>query len=246
MAKKFDVLSIVIPVYNEEKTLAKILEMIDEVAIPLRKQVIIVNDASIDGSWEVLQRLGQSRPDYILRSHEKNLGKGAALRTGLALATGDIVLIQDADLEYHPRDYPALLQPFFEDDADVVYGSRFIGGGGPRRVLFFWHSVGNRFLTLFSNMLTNLTLSDMETCYKVFRREIIEKIRIESPRFGFEPEITQKVANLHPRIFEVPISYHGREYAEGKKITWKDGMAAFYWMIRFKFFPWISKFKRAG
>lgn len=235
MNRKFESLSIVIPVYNEEKTLVKILEMVDAVAIPLRKQIIIVNDASKDGSWELLQRIAQGRPDYVIRSHEQNMGKGAALRTGIALATGDIVLIQDADLEYHPRDYPALLQPFFEDEADVVYGSRFIGGGGPRRVLFFWHSVGNRVLTLISNMLTNLTLSDMETCYKVFRREVIQKITIESPRFGFEPEITQKIADLHARVFEVPISYHGREYSEGKKITWKDGIAAFYWMLKFKF-----------
>ena len=235
MNRKYETISIVIPVFNEEKTLVKILEMVDAVAIPLRKQIIIVNDASKDGSWELLQKIAEGRPDYVIRSHEHNMGKGAALRTGIALATGDIVLIKDADLEYHPRDYPALLQPCFEDEADVVYGSRFIGGGGPRRVLFFWHSVGNRVLTLISNMLTNLTLSDMETCYKVFRRDVIQKITIESPRFGFEPEITQKIADQHARVFEVPIGYHGREYAEGKKITWKDGIAAFYWMLKFKF-----------
>jgi glycosyltransferase involved in cell wall biosynthesis len=214
---QYQTLSIVIPVYNEMETLEKILERVESVEIPLKKEIILIDDGSVDGSRDLLKKLQKKNPDYIVHFHDKNQGKGAALKTGFSRATGDIVLIQDADLEYDPKDYPRLLEPILSNDADVVFGSRFSGGGGPRRVLYFWHSIGNRMLTMLSNMLTNLTLSDMETCYKVFTREIIQQIDISSPRFGFEPEITQKVADLNCRIYEVPISYHGRVYTEGKK-----------------------------
>ncbi|HET9917768.1 MAG TPA: glycosyltransferase family 2 protein, partial [Candidatus Binatia bacterium] len=210
-------------------------------AFPVPKEIILVDDGSQDRSRQILQRLEQANQaandplnQIKVFLHSQNQGKGAALRTALGHVTGDIVLVQDADLEYDPDDYPALLEPIQNGQADVVYGSRFIGGG-PHRVLFFWHSVGNRGLTLLSNMLTNLNLSDMEVGYKVFRAEVLKGIELKSNRFGFEPEITMKLAKKRCRFYEVPISYHGRTYEEGKKITWKDGIAALYYMLRFKF-----------
>jgi glycosyltransferase involved in cell wall biosynthesis len=223
-------LSVVIPVYNEIATIEEILNRVKSVS--LEKEIIVVEDASTDGTREWLQKLDD--PDIKVFFHDKNRGKGAALRTGFEEVAGEIVIVQDADLEYDPREYDRLIEPIIDGRADVVYGSRFTGG--PQRVLFFWHYVGNKFLTLLSNMLTNLNLSDMETCYKIFRAELLEKITITSDRFGFEPEITAKFARLHCRIYEVPISYSGRNYEEGKKITWKDGLAAFFHIVRFRFF----------
>lgn len=230
---KFESLSIVIPVYNEERTVEALLNKVRAVDVGLKKEIIIVNDCSRDGTAAVLERLAKEDPSLVVLHHERNQGKGAALRTGFARATGDIVLIQDADLEYDPREYPQLLAPILEGHADVVYGSRFIGGG-PHRVLFFWHMVGNKFLTLLSNMMTNLNLTDMEVCYKVFRREILQGIQIKENRFGFEVEITAKVARKKCRIYEVPVSYHGRTYEEGKKINWKDGVRALWCIIRYR------------
>ncbi len=201
----------------------------------LELDLVVVDDASTDGTAELLRQLADAgRPPFRLHEHPVNRGKGAALRTGFAAATGDLVLVQDADLEYHPRDYPRLLQPILDGEADVVYGSRFLGG--PHRVLFFWHFVGNRWLTLLSNVFTDLNLSDMETGYKVFRREVLERIELRSERFAIEPELTAKVAKLGVRIFEVPISYYGRTYAEGKKIGWKDGVAAIWAILRYNLF----------
>jgi glycosyltransferase involved in cell wall biosynthesis len=225
-------LSIIVPVYNERKTIEEIIRRVQAVDLDLEKEIIVVDDGSTDGTREALQSLGLAELRVVV--HEKNKGKGAALRSGFDRAEGDIILIQDADLEYDPREYPKLLEPILDGRAEVVYGSRFLGG--PHRVLYFWHYVGNRFLTTFSNMLSNLNLTDMETCYKVFRRDVLQKIELKSPRFGFEPEITVKLAKLHCRIYEVPISYSGRDYAEGKKIGWKDGLAAFFHLIRFRFF----------
>jgi glycosyltransferase involved in cell wall biosynthesis len=221
-------ISIVIPVYNEAKTVKEILSCV--MATPYDKEVIVIDDGSKDGTREILMEL--SSPDLQVISHDRNYGKGAALRTGFSRATGDLVIIQDADLEYSPSDYPKLLKPLLDGRADVVYGSRFIGGD-EHRTLFFWHMIGNRFLTLFSNMLSNLNLTDMETCYKAFRREILGKITIEENRFGFEPEITAKVAKLGARIFEVGISYSGRTYSEGKKIGWRDGFSAMRCIIKY-------------
>ena len=223
-------LSVVIPVYNEIATIEEILNRVK--SVPLEKEIIVVEDASTDGTREWLQKLDD--PDIKVFFHDKNRGKGAALRTAFEKVAGEIVVVQDADLEYDPREYDRLIEPIIDGRADVVYGSRFTGG--PQRVLFFWHYVGNKFLTLLSNMLTNLNLSDMETCYKIFRAELLEKITLTSNRFGFEPEITAKFAKLHCRIYEVPISYSGRNYEEGKKITWKDGLAAFFHIVRFRFF----------
>jgi glycosyltransferase involved in cell wall biosynthesis len=225
-------LSIIVPVYNERQTIEEIVRRVQAVDLNLEKEIIVVDDGSTDGTGEILQTL--ELPGLRTVIHEKNKGKGAALRSGFDLAEGEIILIQDADLEYDPREYPQLLEPILDGRADVVYGSRFLGG--PHRVLYFWHYVGNRFLTTFSNMLSNLNLTDMETCYKVFRRDILQKIKLKSPRFGFEPEITVKLAKLHCRIYEVPISYSGRDYAEGKKIGWKDGLAALFHLVRFRFF----------
>jgi glycosyltransferase involved in cell wall biosynthesis len=231
-------LSILMPVYNEERTLEEAVRRVRAVEMP--KEIILVDDGSADGSREILMRLQQesdsaddplNQTRVILHSHNK--GKGAALKTALSHATGDIVIVQDADLEYDPADYPQLLEPIQSGHADVVYGTRF-AGGGTHRVLFFWHSVGNRALTLISNMLTNLNLSDMEVGYKVFRAEVLKGIDLKSRRFGFEPEVTMKLAKRHCRFYEVPISYHGRTYEEGKKITWRDGMAALYTIIRFR------------
>ena len=220
-------ISIVIPVYNEEKTVQEMISKVSQ--IPFEKEILVIDDGSTDKTPEVLRSLqGNS---LILLRHEQNKGKGAALRTGFSKVTGDIILIQDADLEYNPEDYPALLQPILEGKADVVYGSRFLGG--PHRVLFFWHYAGNRFLTLLSNILSNLNLSDMETGYKVFKKEVLNQIKLKSNRFGFEPEFTIKIAKKKMRVYEVPISYYGRDYSEGKKITWKDGLAAIYALFRF-------------
>lgn len=222
-------ISVVIPVYNEEKT---ILEIIDKVkAVPLDKEIIIVDDASTDGTKEKLMKLiNESNIRIIFK--EKNEGKGSALQTGFKYVSGDIVIIQDADLEYDPMDYMKLITPILEGKADVVFGSRFLGY--PRRVLYFWHTVGNKLLTLFSNMLNNINLTDMETCYKVFKSSILKEIKFKSKRFGFEPEFTAKVSKKKYKIYEVPISYYGRNYKEGKKINWKDGLAALFWIIYYR------------
>jgi len=220
-------LSIVVPVYNEAGTIREILDRVR--TLPHAKEIIIVDDGSLDGTRDILRAVAGGEVRVFF--HQQNRGKGAAVRTGIARARGDVVVIQDADLEYHPRDIPALLDPIARGEADVVYGSRFLGG--PHRVLNFWHYVGNRVLTLLSNVFTNLNLTDMETGYKVFRADVLRQIEIESDRFGFEPEITAKVARLRCRIFEQPISYSGRDYDEGKKITWRDGVAALVHIIRF-------------
>jgi glycosyltransferase involved in cell wall biosynthesis len=225
-------LSVVIPVYNEKNTIKTIVNQVQGVNIELDKEIILVDDGSTDGTQEILKELKSEVVKVFI--HEKNQGKGNALQTGFSKATGDFVIIQDADLEYDPKEYPQLLTPLLDGRADAVYGSRFLGG--PHRVLFFWHYIGNKMLTTFSNMLSNLNLTDMETCYKVFRREILDKISLKSKRFGIEPEITLKLAKLKCRIYEVPISYSGRDYSEGKKIGWKDGLAAIFHIIRFKFF----------
>ncbi len=231
-------LSIVIPVYNELPTVEELLRRVRGAALPaeVERQIVIVDDGSTDGTAELLARLVEGMEDEVeLVRHPENRGKGAAVRTGFAKADGDILLIQDADLEYHPRDYPALLGPILDGEADVVYGSRF--HGGPQRVLFFWHYLGNRALTFLSNLMSDLNLSDMETCYKVMRREAIEGMELRSNRFGIEPELTAKLAKRKLRIFEVPISYYGRTYAEGKKIGWRDGIAAAWAILRYNLFP---------
>jgi len=223
-------ISVVIPVYNEAKTVRELIARVQ--SVPLDKEIIIVDDASSDGTREVLGEF-KNREGITVLFHEKNQGKGAALRTAFQQVKGDIVIIQDADLEYDPQEYGKLIKPILDGKADAVYGSRFLGG--PHRVLLFWHYVGNKILTLFSNMLTNLNLTDMETCYKVFKASLLKQFTIESNRFGVEPEITTKLAKLKCRIYEVDISYSGRDYTEGKKINWKDGIAAFYWIIKFTF-----------
>jgi glycosyltransferase involved in cell wall biosynthesis len=227
-------LTAIMPVYNEAATVAEVVNVV--LAQRPIQQLVIVDDCSKDGTWDKLQSLAQNEPRIKLIHHDVNQGKGAALRTGIAHATSEIVIIQDADLEYDPAEYYLLLAPIRSGKADVVFGSRFLGGGGAHRVLYFWHSIGNTVLTLCSNMATDLNLTDMETCYKTFRREVVQKVRIEENRFGFEPEITAKVAKLKVRIFEVGISYYGRTYAEGKKIGWRDGFRALWCILKYNFF----------
>jgi len=230
-------LSVVVPCYNEQNTIEEIINAVR--LAPMgenfkEKEIIIVDDFSTDGTRDVLlKKIAPAGPKIIY--HERNQGKGAALRTGIAAATGDVVIIQDADLEYDPREYPLLLAPFIHNNADVVFGSRFMGGK-PHRVLYFWHAVGNWVLTTLSNMFTNLNLTDMETCYKSFRREIVQSIKIEEDRFGFEPEITAKVAKKGCVVYEVGISYYGRTYSEGKKIGWKDGLRAIWCILKYNLF----------
>ena len=223
-------LSIIIPAFNEAAFLPEVIRRVEET--PYDKEIIIVDDGSTDDTREYLKGLVSEGIKVIV--HEKNMGKGAAMRTGIAVASGDVVIVQDADLEYDPKDYPVLLEPIMQGKADVVYGSRFLGG--PHRVLFFWHSIGNSLITLISNMFTDLNLTDMETGYKAFRKKVFDTITIESNRFGFEPEITAKVAKKGFRIYEVPISYSGRSYQEGKKITWKDGFKAIFTVLKYNLF----------
>ncbi|MGH1362036.1 MAG: glycosyltransferase family 2 protein [Calditrichia bacterium] len=227
-------LSIVIPVYNERETLEELVQRVCEVQLPgVEKELILVDDGSTDGTRELITDKLSSQVQQVI-FQPQNQGKGAALRVGFAAATGDVLVVQDADLEYDPREYIKLLQPILDGRADVVYGSRF-SGEGPHRVLFFWHYVGNKFLTLLSNMFTNLNLTDMETCYKMFRRDVLEGIVLQQNRFGFEPEITAKFARGNWRIYEVGISYYGRTYEEGKKIGWKDGLKALWCIVRYGF-----------
>lgn len=230
-------LSIIIPVYNEARTIHQILDLLRELTLVnnIQKEIIIVNDCSTDESGEVIQSYASRYPEMEMRllQHSVNKGKGAALHTGIREATGEYVIIQDADLEYDPEEYNLLLKPVLRGFADVVYGSRFMGGN-PHRILFFWHSIGNAVLTFLSNMFTDLNLTDMETCYKLFRRDIIQSLRLKEERFGFEPEVTAKVSRVHNvRIYEVGISYYGRTYAEGKKIGWRDGFQAIYCIFRY-------------
>lgn len=223
-------LTIVIPVYNELSTIEEIIQRVREAPVA-DKEIIVVDDFSTDGTRELLQERLYQQVDKVVYQ-PRNFGKGFALKAGFKEATGDVVIVQDADLEYDPNQYPALMDPIVKDRADVVYGSRFMGGG-PHRVVYFWHFVGNKLLTLISNMFTNINLTDMETCYKLFRREIIQSIDIQEPRFGFEPEITAKVSRKNVRIFEMGISYYGRTYAEGKKIGWRDGMRAIWCVLKY-------------
>jgi glycosyltransferase involved in cell wall biosynthesis len=233
-------LSIIIPAYNEERTIHFILDKVKTVQLiqNIEKEIIITNDCSKDDTEGAIQRYMAANPDQNIQyfKHEVNKGKGAALHTGISKATGDFVVIQDADLEYDPQEYNILLKPFLDGFADVVYGSRFMGGR-PHRILFFWHTIGNKFLTFLSNMFTNLNLSDMETCYKMFRRETIQGLALKENRFGFEPEVTARVSRIpNIRIYEVGISYYGRTYEEGKKIGWKDGVRAIYCILKYNIF----------
>jgi glycosyltransferase involved in cell wall biosynthesis len=221
--------SVLIPVYNERETIREVIDRVR--SVPVETEIILVDDYSVDGTREILRELADSQKDLKVEFHEVNRGKGAAIRTALRHATGDVVVIQDADMEYDPVEYPRLLAPIEQGVADVVYGSRFLGG--PHRVLFFWHELGNKFLTLLSNILTNLNLTDMETGYKMFRTDVIKHMRLTTDRFGFEPEVTARIAQMRCRIYELPISYWGRDYGSGKKITWRDGVAAFWHIFKF-------------
>jgi len=223
-------LSIVIPIYNERETLETLIAKVN--SVDYDKEILLIDDFSSDGTREVLKKY-ENKENFQVLYHDHNQGKGAALRTGFSNVNGDIIIIQDADLEYNPADYGTLIEPILDGRADVVYGSRFLGG--PHRVLFFWHSIGNMVLTTFSNMLTNINLTDMETGYKVFTKKVNDTLTFKCDRFGFEPEFTAKVAKNNFRIYEVPITYNGRDYSEGKKITWKDGVAAIWYIIKFKF-----------
>jgi glycosyltransferase involved in cell wall biosynthesis len=225
-------ISVIIPVYNEKSTITDIIARVR--AVDLEKEIVIVDDGSTDGTSEQLVEIGSKFENVSVLSHQKNRGKGAALKTGFASASGEIIIVQDADLEYDPRDYEMLLVPILDGRADVVYGSRFLGG--PHRVLFFWHYIGNKFLTLLCDALSNLNLTDMETCYKVFKKEVLDDIKLKSNRFGFEPEFTMKIARKGFRVYEVPISYSGRTYEEGKKVGWRDGLAAIFAILWFRFF----------
>ncbi len=234
-------LSVLVPAYNEEHTIAALLQRVWEAPLPEggRKEIIVVDDCSEDGTSAEVEAFQRRLPQaaVTLLRHPENRGKGAALHTAIQAAKGDFVVVQDADLEYDPREYPLLLQPFLDGVADVVYGSRFMGGN-PHRILFFWHSIGNKFLTFLSNAFTNLNLTDMETCYKMFRREIIQSLQLRERRFGFEPEVTAKIARIPGiRIYEVGISYYGRTYEEGKKIDWRDGLHAIFCILRYNLFP---------
>lgn len=226
-----EILSVIIPVYNEEKTLKRCLDAV--LSQGLVKELIVVDDGSTDGTHQILNGLSNICEKIKIKLLNQNCGKGFALKEGLKLATGDIILLQDADLEYNPQEYERLVEPILSGKADIVFGSRFLGGGS-RRVLYFWHSVGNKVLTTLSNVFTNLNLTDMETCYKVFKRDLLEEITLEEDRFGVEPELTSKLAKTGRSIYEVPISYYGRTYAEGKKITWKDGFRAIYCIIKYR------------
>ena len=233
LEEKIVKLSVVIPCYNEEKTLVKCVERVLNISNErLQLEIIIIDDCSTDGSFFIAGDLAKKDSRIVAIKHDENQGKGAALQTGFRIAAGDFVAIQDADLEYNPEDILRLLEPLLSEEADVVFGSRFLPHG-PHRVLFFWHSLGNRFLTLISNMFSNLNLTDMEVCYKIFRREVLQKINLEEKRFGFEPEITAKVSRLGVRIYEVGISYYGRTYEEGKKIDFKDGVRAFWCILKY-------------
>ncbi len=227
-------LSVVIPIYNEKNTIREIVDRVCSVEVGLEKELVLVDDFSTDGTRDILAELEKEHSDWKFIYQEENRGKGAALRAGFQRATGDCVIVQDADLEYDPTDYHRLLAPMLDGHADVVYGSRFLGGG-PHRVVYYWHSVANHMLTTLSNMMTDINLTDMEVCYKLFKKEVLDSITLREDRFGFEPEVTAKVARGDWRVYEVPIAYYGRNYAEGKKIGWRDGFRALWCILKYRF-----------